>query len=63
MILLKITLSALGSAIALGSLPMVTLAFPEIATIENGTVQVRRQESGVYIYGRSGMPLEPRDEI
>jgi hypothetical protein len=54
---------ALVSAIALASLPNVAQALPEIHSIENGTVQVRRQGSGVYIYGRSRMPLQPRDAL
>jgi len=60
---LKLTLSAVVSTIALLTLPTVALAQARIHSIENGSVQVRRQDSGVYIYGRSRMPLQPRDAL
>ncbi|MGD1861594.1 MAG: tetratricopeptide repeat protein [Leptolyngbyaceae cyanobacterium] len=60
---LKLTLSALSGVIALVSWPTVAIAGPQIHSIEDGTVQVRRQDSGIYIYGRSRMPLEPRDAL
>lgn len=57
-------LGGLSGAIALiGGWPTAVIALPEIYRIEQGTVQVRRQASGVYIYGRSGLPLAPRDAL
>lgn len=55
-------LGAWGSVILWAS-PTVAFALPIIHTIEGGTVLVRRQDSGVYIYGRTGLPLQPRDGL